>query len=92
MKTVRTRRFKARDGSFILAGILDQQPKLEGLPDDLEVAVLARRDLIFLQRLFRDLDQKRIPDYDAFRKKIVKLLDSLTRSRKPDVPVPPSDQ
>ena len=86
MRTVRTRRFKAKDGTFILAGIVDQQPKLEDLTDDLEIAVLARRDLIFLQRLFRDLDQKRIPDYDAFRKKITKLLDSLTRSRKQDVP------
>lgn len=86
MRTVRTRRFKAKDGTFILAGILAQEPKLEVLPDELEVAILARRDLIFLQRLFRDLDQRRIPDYDAFRKKITKLLDSLKRSRKQDVP------
>ena len=77
MKVVATRRFKAKDQTFILAAILEQTRKQEELPDNEEVVVIARRDLIWLQRLFRDLDSKYIPDYRAFKRKVKRILDTL---------------
>jgi hypothetical protein len=82
MKTARAKRFRAKDGSFILVAILETKAQPEELSDIQQVAVLARRDLIQLQRIFRDLERKQMLNGDqlALKRKITKTLDSLTRS------------
>lgn len=81
MKVAKTRKFKAKDGTFLLTAILESSTHVEDLSDTELVAVFARRDLIFLQRLFADLKrkQKLSGDEAAFKHKVTKLLDSLTQ-------------
>lgn len=86
MKVAKTRRFKAKDGTFLLTAILESSPNLEDLTDVTQVAVFARRDLIFLQRLFSNLKRKQrlTEDEQAFKLKVTKLLDILTKASSPE--------
>jgi len=89
VKQLRTRCFRTRKGDNILAAVLDQKANEEDLDATTLVTLLARRDLIFLQRLFRDLDKikgLRITDYRTFKRRVTKALDALTKQDGPPNP------
>jgi hypothetical protein len=79
MKTVKTRRFKVKDG-FALVAILKRSPSLEEVSDTKSVVILARRDLIRLQRAFSKLKFPKQSDAFKLKRQIILTLDSLTKS------------
>lgn len=68
MKIASVRNFVVRGKPVKMAVVADDTPKA--------VVILARRDLIFLQRLFRRLDIQ-----DEFASRVTELLTEITRER-----------
>ncbi len=70
MRALKTKRFKTKDG-FVLAVVLDTKAKVEELLDLKSVALLARRDLIALERNLK---------HHPIRRKIIHLLGCMRKS------------
>lgn len=69
MKQVPTRRFRAKDGTILNAAIME---------DEKLITVLARRDLVFLQRVFAGLESPHSKRYLNFKNRITLALDTLS--------------
>jgi hypothetical protein len=68
MRAVSARRIKAPRKCYYVA-LIETKPRMEELPDNEKVVVLARRDLIMLQRY--------LPKSCPMKRRVTKLLDAL---------------
>lgn len=73
MRIVPVRRFRVKTTVLDMAvlGFADPKPN--------SVIVIARRDLLFLQRMFRNFDKGRKVDYSAFKRLVKRTLDELAQ-------------